>query len=89
MLRSIETLIRLAEDNIVSEARRGNHWFISDNHNIYYYYHATCICIVPHALPIIKYDNGGWNTSSTTRAINSYREYYQDRREVSEIPHMP
>ena len=37
-----------------------------------YYYYATCICEVNHATREIIIDNGGYKTTSTTRAINSY-----------------
>ena len=53
----------------------GNHAFVRKDGKLFFYYHQTAICVVD-AEGKATYDNGGWNTSSTTRAINSYRSYY-------------
>lgn len=38
----------------------------------YYYYYTTPIAKVDYSKQVITVDNGGYKTSSTTRAINSY-----------------
>lgn len=43
-----------------------------------YYYHATCVCKVDRTNKIVHFDNGGYSTSSTTRVINGYKEYFVD-----------
>ena len=74
MLKAVENLIYAANTGRKS-AKQGNHRMerASDG-RIWYYYHSTAICTVKDG--VAKYDNGGWNTSSTNRAINSYRAYY-------------
>ncbi len=62
----------------------GNHWVtvsLQDGHAVVNYgYHWTVICKVEldavGNVVSVKYDNGGWNTPSTTRAINSYKAHY-------------
>lgn len=74
MLKAQEKLI-----NSTSNMTLGNHWvkhldcYISE-----YYYHATCVCKVDSANRIVHFDNGGYSTSSTTRTINGYKEYFVD-----------
>ena len=42
-----------------------------------YRYHGNVICHVDFQRNTIIFDNCGWNTSSTTRAINGYREHFK------------
>lgn len=74
MLKSVEKMIKAANDGKF-KTTAGNHWMerYSDN-EIHYGYHSTVICKVKHGK--VTYNNGGWNTLSTTRAINSYKQYY-------------
>lgn len=51
----------------------GNHWSQKTEMIEKYYYHNTCICKINHIEKVVTYDNGGFFTSSTTRAINSYK----------------
>ena len=53
----------------------GNHRVkeYSDNTRVFIY-HNTVICTVNDNTRTFNTDNGGWNTSSTTRAINSYKQ---------------
>lgn len=76
MLRAVEDLISMANKGKKS-AKRGNHRMEQTDNKIQYYYYWTCICEVDKATNKATYDNGGFSTSSTTRAINSYREYYR------------
>lgn len=68
MLKSVE--------NLVNSTRRvcGNHRVkeYSDNTRVFIY-HSTVICTVNDNNRTFNTDNGGWNTSSTTRAINTYK----------------
>lgn len=52
----------------------GNHSkeLSQDGNVIKYIYHVTAIVIVNQLDRTITIDNGGYGTSSTTRAINSY-----------------
>ena len=54
---------------------------------IAFYYHETPICKVNQRNRTFFTTNGGWNTSSTTRAINSYRQLLtgEGYREVSRL----
>ena len=74
MLKSVEKLIR---GNVGMKV--GNHSKVAiDNHIVGYKYHNTIICkVIPTDRKIII-DDGGWKTSSTTRAINSYLENFKD-----------
>lgn len=74
MLKSVEKLIR---GNVGKKI--GNHSKVALEGNIVgYKYHDTVICkVIPIDKKIII-DDGGWKTSSTTRAINSYLENFKD-----------
>ena len=56
--------------------RLGNHIAVFTGTEIHYLYHETCICKVDTVNRTFITDNGGWNTTSTTRAINCYKKYY-------------
>lgn len=74
MLRAIEQLISGERTKVGNHSKKipmiNRDW--ED-----FYYHATCICSVYHDTKSFKTDNGGWNTQSTTRAINDYRKYFK------------
>ena len=74
-------MLKTVEKLIYGDCGRkiGNHSKIALEGNIVgYKYHNTVICKVIPCDKKIIIDDGGWNTSSTTRAINSYKEYYKD-----------
>lgn len=77
MLKAIEQLLS-GERCIV-----GNHSVESFNqcgHTINnYIYHSTIICAVNENEKTFRTSNGGWYTSSTTRAINGYRKHFLSR----------
>lgn len=50
----------------------GNHRVVHKNDSVFFYYHQTAIVIINYLDKTIVLDNGGWGTSSTTRAINAY-----------------
>ena len=77
MLRAIEQLLS------GERCRVGNHSVESFNqcgHTINnYIYRSTIICAVNENEKTFRTSNGGWNTSSTTRAINDYRKHFLSR----------
>ena len=71
MLKAVKKLIS-------NETRKvGNHHREDRLNKIEYYYHSTAIATVDTLNRTITIDDGGWGTSSTTRAINSYLEHYE------------
>lgn len=60
-----------------TDKKLGNHRVeIQSNGEKWFYYYATAIAKVNFSNRTITINDGGWGTSSTTRAINSYlREY--------------
>ena len=75
MLKSVEQLVKSA-NNGVKAKKLGNHRMEQDDKAIRYFYYWTCVCEVDKTTGKVTIDNKGWHTSSTTRAVNSYREYY-------------
>lgn len=70
MLKAIETLLRGERTKV------GNHSVVPTNVGCNYYYHLTPIAKVNDLEKVVIIDNGGWNTSSTSRAINNYISHY-------------
>lgn len=67
-MRTVEKLLASHKD-----MKLGNHSLeIQSDGTEWYFYHATPIVKVDWNKRIVIVDNGGWGTSSTTRAINSY-----------------
>ena len=77
MLKAVEQLCRAERSTV------GNHRvesFSECGHTINnYIYHSTIICAVNENTKMFMTSNGGWNTSSTTRAINDYRKHFLSR----------
>jgi len=71
MLKAIKILL---ESN--NFKKRGNHSVQVVNTSRQFTYHNTVICDVDDDKKVFHCNNGGWNTSSTTRAINDYRHYF-------------
>lgn len=69
MLKAIEKLVTGESCSV------GNHSVKSGELVDRYYYHNTAICVVNRKERRFYTDNGGWATSSTTRAINNYTSY--------------
>lgn len=65
----------LLESN--SDLTRGNHKVALKNNKRYFSYFATDICVADDNKRIAVIDNGGYYTSSTTRAINDYIRYFE------------
>lgn len=70
LMKAIETLLR------GERTRVGNHSAVPTNVGSDYYYHSTPIAKVNDLERIVIINNGGWNTSSTSRAINNYISYF-------------
>lgn len=67
-MKCIDTLISSKKNK-----RVGNHSLeITDDGTELYYYYWTVICEVNHTKGQIIINDGGYGTSSTTRAINDY-----------------
>ena len=75
MLRAIEQILK------GERSRVGNHRVESFNlrgqtiNN--YIYHSTIICAVNENTKMFMTSDGGWYTTSTKRAISSYREWHE------------
>lgn len=81
MLKAIEKLLNGTATKV------GNHHAVRTETAVYYYYHNTAVCVATYSGEV-KFDNGGWGTSSTTRAINDYKKHFVDYlgfEEVKEI----
>ena len=77
MLKSIQQLIECAECNGYRRKTIGNHSMKVVGDTIKYYYHGNNVCTVNKTTNKVTYDDCGWGGhSSTTRCLNSYREYY-------------
>lgn len=74
MMKSGEKLIASAK--LGREKTIGNHSLKIAFNSWFFYYHNTAICIYNTVTKVVQYKNGGWNTTSTNRAINSYKEYF-------------
>lgn len=74
MLKSVEKLVK-------GDAKKvGNHCTVKHDNGIQeFFYYATAICTVNHSLKTFTTDNGGWGTSSTSRAINDYIREFTSR----------
>lgn len=75
MLKSVEKLI-IDYKNGRKKATYGNHSMENDTNEVRFYYHWTAVCTVNKKTGRAVYNNGGYNTSSTTRTINSYASYF-------------
>ena len=68
--------------NCINAMVSGKDKFKTGNHRaerysdgtIAYYYHDTAVCVVSRGR--VEYNNGGWDTFSTSRTLSSYAEYY-------------
>lgn len=82
MLRSIRKLVDAAFTG-VNTMTVGNHSFTKDKGHFVFRYHWSEVCIADPERHYVLYDYCGFNTSSTARAINSYREAFVDYEEVT------
>ena len=75
MLAAVQHLIDAAQHN---KRKRvvGNHSFRLYNNKWEFLYHFTIVCLVDPINNLIAYDNGGYDTISTIRAIRSYKDYF-------------
>ena len=71
MLKAVETLL-----NSEVSKKLGNHQVEIKSDIKYFIYHSTVICKVNTKNKTFIINNGGYNTSSTNRAINDYRRHF-------------
>ena len=71
MLKTVETLVYSRES-----VKKGNHRVVVNDWDRHFFYYVTEICTVNDYNKTFKTDNGGWGTSSTSRAINDYRKHF-------------
>lgn len=50
-----------------------------------FHYHENTICLVDDVNRLVILTHAGWNTSSTSRAINDYRRYFVDECGYTEV----
>ena len=82
MLQAVKKLIGAAFAG-TNTMTVGNHSFTKEGSLFVFMYHWSEVCIADPERRYVIYDNCGFNTSSTTRAINSYREVFEDYEEVT------
>ena len=80
MLRAVEKLVSAYRDG-KKKMKIGNHRLEVDNNGVArFYYHRTAVCTVNPNSGGVVYDDGGYSGySSTTRTLNSYREFFNDK----------
>ena len=71
MLQAVKTLVNSDVDKII-----GNHSLKIKGAVHEFIYWDTCICRVNHEDRTYFLDNGGYNTSSTNRAIAGYKYHF-------------
>ena len=81
MIKMLKSVAKLINDYYFGErkkAKYGNHSMqVNNDGTVAFYYHNTAVCRYNPKTHKAVYDNGGWNTSSTTRTINSYKEEFE------------
>lgn len=83
MLKSVQALVEHALTGNQMYCHIGNH--SCDEPVLSYrkfYYHNACVCIIDTEDKTVMFDNCDWNTSSTTRTINSYRQAFTGFHEL-------
>jgi len=80
MMKTIKALL-----NEGTSRRIGNHAVKYIEPSIrHFIYHSTVICVVDDRQKTFSVSNGGYNTPSTSKAINSYRDELQrTHKEIS------
>lgn len=71
MLKTVEKLVNAKRDMKI-----GNHSVKQEGNTRRFYYYSTAICVADDKYRLVYFDNGGYGTSSTTRAVNSYKKYF-------------
>ena len=76
----LKVVKELTSNYLECNKKIGNHKRIINNkdNSIDFIYHSTIICKLFPSFKKIIINNGGWNTSSTTRTINSYKEIFNN-----------
>lgn len=66
-MKTVKTLLDTTHSRTM-----GNHRIRINSNFREFAYHNTVICVVIDSTRTYNVNNGGWGTSSTTRAINAY-----------------
>lgn len=74
-MKAIKTLIDAAF-GVAAIAYKGNHSFICDKGKnvIVFYYHISPVCVLDLHTKSFKLDHCSYETSSTTKTLNAYRD---------------
>lgn len=74
-MKAIKTLIDAAF-NGAAAGNKGNHGFnrVESRNVIEFYYHLNPVCVVNLNTKSFKLDHCGYETSSTARTLNAYRD---------------
>lgn len=80
MIKALKALVESTK-----HARVGNHAVMVQRGTRSFSYHGNTICIVDDVNHRIILTNAGWNTSSTSRAINEYRRYFVEAQGYEEV----
>lgn len=71
-MKTVEKLVQADNSKTL-----GNHRVIINGNKREFIYHSTVICEVDDSNRTFKLDNGGYCTSSTSRALSAYRNEFQ------------
>lgn len=83
MMKAIKSLVESTKN-----ARIGNHAVMVQRGTRSFSYHDNIICVADDVLHRVYLTNAGWNTSSTSRAINEYRRYFVEEQGYEEVKEM-
>ena len=75
-MKAIKTIVNKAFINGVATAFSGSHCFkcVPGNPEVVFYYHGNPVCVVNLHARTFALDHCGFDTSSTTRTLNAYRD---------------
>ena len=75
-MKAIKTIVNKAFINGVATAFSGNHCFkcVPGNPEVVFYYHLSPVCVVNLHTKSFRLDHCGYQTSSTNRTLNAYRD---------------
>lgn len=73
----LKAVINLTNSN--SDLNAGNHKVRHEGNERHFIYFRTVICKADDKAKTYTVDNGGYNTQSTTRAINDYKRYFDSK----------
>ena len=81
MLKAVEHLVEAAKIGRASKTE-GNHSFKLRNGLWYFRHHQANICVVDPQRELVAYNDEGYHSKSTIRAINIYKKFFDWYRVV-------